>query len=193
MNFEEWKTLLSSSNPSDRAEAADLVPNDGDDQAIAALLLECLDDVNPTVRVCAIDTLADFPDAEVAARLCERLAKESDELVKGYIADSLGHMGALEYLKPIIELLEKETSAQIRIRAAAGLLYGTLEYVWRDLERHCRHNDWRVRNPAFSALDAVVDQVADTLARAKALATEQQAQDQPAIAAEHIRNILERE
>jgi len=190
MEFQEWKRLIGSLDSSDRAVAADCFPSNAREEDVIPLLLRCLDDPDPLVRVCAADTLSDYPSTAVSERLRTRLAMETDELAKAYMTASLGYMARLDDLQIILDVLEKDSSVQVRLRGGFGLLIGVIRMVTKELLSHCEHSDYKIRNPSFSVLDAVVDEILAQLEDIRQMALRHKNEDEPAIALHHIANIL---
>ena len=120
MNFETWKTLITSQDSADRVDAADQTPDASPNEFIP-FLLECLNDSHPLVRTCAADTLGDFSDDHVREGLRNMVVVEEDELAKAYAIASLGEVGTMNDLKLLIRIFESNPSSTIRLRTAKGM------------------------------------------------------------------------
>jgi len=155
MNFDDWKRLIQHRESSQRAHAADQLPDSGDQSTVISHLIACLDDPEPVVRVCAADTLGQFPVQQVRQRLLALLTTETDDLVKSYLVLSLAAMKNVNDLSVIANHIQQDVPATVRARALCGLIELVATIGVNDLLRLCDDSDWRVRGLAFNALNAV--------------------------------------
>jgi HEAT repeat len=155
MDFEEWRTLIQHAQSSERAHAADQLPDSGERTAIVDCLLACLSDPVPIVRACAADTLCEFPVPEVRQGILFRLKQETDDLVVGYLVQSLSAMKNPDDLPTILEHTRKDTPKAIRVRALCGLVESTVSISIAELVRLCDDSDGVYRGLAFQALHSI--------------------------------------
>jgi HEAT repeat protein len=124
MNFVQWKKLLASEDSSDRSHAADILPDDGEDEDVAKLLVEALGDSDELVRTCAADSLGNIFLDTARRGLRARIAVETLDLPKAYMLCSLGLIGDDEDLEILVrEYLGKTTAQRVKRDAAEGLLH----------------------------------------------------------------------
>jgi HEAT repeat protein len=113
MKLERWLSLINSPEPTDRAEAADALPDSGTNPEVVSHLLTALSDSDPVVRACAADTLGDVKSQVVRQGILERLAIESDSLAKAHLLSSLG---AMENGEDLALLTSELTSDEFQVR-----------------------------------------------------------------------------
>ena len=123
MDFEEWKRLITSREPADRSDAADVIPDQAKPEEVVPYLITALQDPVELVRTCAADTLGSYHGDDVAKALRAALQKENDPLTKAYVLSSLGTVGELNDLPRFVEALQNETHPQIQVHAALGLAF----------------------------------------------------------------------
>jgi HEAT repeat protein len=121
MNFEKWKKLITSDEPSDRSYAADNTPYDGNQEEVASYLINCLGDPVGLVRTCAADSLREFDSDVVREELRAAIEIEKDNLARAYLFSSLGAVGSFGDLAVLGEAFDRESDPQVKIRAAEGL------------------------------------------------------------------------
>lgn len=120
VTFEEWVKRTMSNEPLDRCEAVEQFPELEDETQVAGILVSILDDEDELVRVEAAEQLAFFELEPVRQALWLRLSIEESELVKGYLLSSIGQVGDLRDLQPLLELSESPSS-RVQWNALVGL------------------------------------------------------------------------
>lgn len=151
LTFDEWKRLITSSEPADRSHAADAPPPKGPRKEIVRLLVKCLNDPHELVRACAADTLGMFPIKKARDALRAAVDREEDALAKAYALSSLGAVGTLDDIGRLAEALGTESNKQIRIHAALGLAFCVLGEFIENLLTTMKQED-RTRGTAANAL-----------------------------------------
>jgi HEAT repeat protein len=179
MDYDTWKALLSSADSSDRSEAADIVPEGGEAAEVVRDLMNTLRDPVPLVRTCAADTLGYFECEEARQALRARLALETDELARAYVLSSLGEIGQIKDLRPIIDVLTSDTPKMIRAHAAYGLLALAIDQGIAVAADLCDGQDEHARSKCFSHLDILVEDMLHALAIIKWLAEKHLRVDEP--------------
>lgn len=154
MNFEEWKKLLSSSEPGERSDAAEVLPDDGERREVAGLLLEALHDEDYLVRACAAETLGQIDLDEVRSALRSVLETEANALASGYIASSLGEIGELSDLKLLVDKSSSDAvSCWVKLHCAQGIAAIAVDHAAESMIEVVSGPDWKLRSHAFKHLE----------------------------------------
>jgi HEAT repeat protein len=191
MKIAEWRQLIKSSEPADRAEAADTLPEGGSDLEIALLLLGCVDDDDSLVRACALDTLHLLKGAAVAPKIRQRLEKEQDSLARTYAARTLALLGRPEDLEFLTSILQNDKSAIVRTGVAHGLLSSFLSVAVSTIVANCDSEDEKTRMASFAALTQLVDEMFSAFAKIRQVVAAHQNADEPRPTRDDIAKLLE--
>jgi hypothetical protein len=130
MKFEDWKNLMLSSDVSDRTDAADELPDDGDDEDVVALLNHALQDDDELVRTCAAGSLGNCCTKSARHALRAAIPSESDEIALGYMLGSLGMIGEEEDFETLVRrFTDQSLPRRVRINSAEGIAHLALNVV----------------------------------------------------------------
>lgn len=121
MKLKTWKKMIKSDDAGDRSDAAEELP-DAPDEEIVPDLINCLDDTDYMVRICAAESLGLFPTDEVKAALKRMVERETHDLPRSYALYSLGEIASVDDLGPLLESLKSDASPRARFYAARGIL-----------------------------------------------------------------------
>lgn len=167
MDFDRWKTLITSAESADRSEAADLLPEAGPMNEVKELLFRALNDDDALVRTCAADTVGEIRSDDVRSRILQRLEIEHDDLTRSKLLSSLGAMECIRDIPLLTSEIETADSPGVRVHAAYGLLLSCAEHALSVIQTECDIADWKRRTAAFSALANCVDILRDGISQAK--------------------------
>ncbi len=130
MKFEEWKNLILSSDRSDRTDAADELPDDGDDEEVVVLLNQALQDDDELVRTCAAGSLGNCHTESARRALRAAIPGELDEIALGYMLGSLGMIGGPEDFESLVaKFTDQSSSRRVRLDSAEGIAHLALNAV----------------------------------------------------------------
>jgi HEAT repeat protein len=190
MKFSKWKRFIESSEPADRSEAADTVPENGKTSEITRLLLKCLNDEKSLVRTCALDTLHLFGSDTVASKIRRHMKRERDPLARAYGARSLALIGRAEDISVVYSLIKKPNHAIVRANAAYGLLSKFLHLTMVEILSCCNHKDEDTRSMGFGLLHDIVLESFDELQEARKAAYAYRSSDEPRVTKDRIADLL---
>jgi hypothetical protein len=168
VNFEDWKLLIRSQVSSDRSNAADELPEDGDDEEVVALLTKALFDEDELVRTCAAASLGDCNMESARQALREAVSKESDDLALGYVLGSLGMIGGIEDFEVLLSKLTAETSTRrIRIDSAEGIVHLALNNAVPLITREYTNSFTELDVVGLPALERIVERMNEVFSHIK--------------------------
>lgn len=162
MNFDKWKRLIASPDPSDRVEAADDIPR-GHGQEVAQVLVGRLADEDDLVRACAADSLRAFKgDGKVRAAVLNLLDTERDSLVKAYAMSTLAEVSTLATYVEVIDRWQKERDPRVRLHAALGAIQGLHHIALGEILQHSSSKDADLHDAAVNALKESLEVLDET-------------------------------
>lgn len=191
MKLDRWKKLISSDNPANRSHAADILPDGKKFGEVTTLLIKALHDEDALVRTCAADTLGLINSNRVRIALRTAYARETDDLVRNYIADSLGFVGTLSDLRMLVdEALSLKGSRTASLGRADAIAALALNHSATEIIRACRVRSWKRRAGGFARLKYLVALLIDKIDLAVKVAKARKGREGGALERDHISNIL---
>lgn len=191
-----WFALIKSTEPADRAEAADMLPEGKTSRQVVDALLVALDDEDALVRTCAADTIGEIDDERVRTSILERMGVETDDLVRAHLLSSLAAMNHPEDLAVLVTELNASKSSLVRLHAAYGLILSSLKQAMQVIVGSCDASDLKEQTKAFSAMVVVTDVLSDTLQDIKKIAEDHheavKSETMTRVARDHVTSILKR-
>ena len=175
--IESWLEALGSDDDDERIAAAEAPPEDAPEAEIVAALIPLLGDANPLVRLCAAETLGQFPGTSTAVALREYVSREPDPLGRAYGLSSLGLAGEPADLALLAAESASDRPAEVRIHALVGAYELARRAATAGLASLLRHEAPETRSSAAEALVSVLGVHDDEEAALAAL--EERARDEP--------------
>jgi HEAT repeat protein len=158
LNFNQWKALLLSDDEADRANAADELPVDGDDEEVEILLTIALRDEDPFVRACAVDSQKAFDTERSRNAVREFLKVEEDALARAFAISTMGAIGDIADLTLLSQaFVESSSDQRVRNHCSSAVIELVLRTHLRHLIKESEVLDDHQEREMRSAVNLLAD------------------------------------